>query len=166
MIEKLDSIFNDVRRKAFDSFRTRGERLGSDLEDWFKAERELFQMPESELKETETGFVIRAAVPGFTADDLRVEVLRELIVIEGKSPAAVDENEKVHFSEFGAKQMFRQYKLATPIDVSTVEATLDAGILKIVARKLEKEAAPNAIEVPIQTGIVKAPPMALAATAK
>lgn len=192
MVEKLDCIFNDVRRKAFDSFLTRGEKFGSDLEDWFKAERELFRLPESEMKETETEFQIRAAVPGFKADDLHVQVLPELIVIEGKvetKPAEAEkveaktpetrtpetkvtpevvkpEGEKLHFSEFESKRLFRQYKLAAPIDVKEVQATLDAGILKIVARKQQVAPVPKSIEVPINIEMVKAPSIALAATAK
>jgi HSP20 family molecular chaperone IbpA len=183
MIDKLGSVFEDVRRKAFESFLTRGEKFGSDMEDWFRAERELFKMPESALKDTENEFEIRAAVPGFKADDLHVQVLPELIVVEAKTetkkPAEEvkgetktppetkkTEGEKIHFSEFESKRLFRQYRLPAPIDVKEVQATLDAGMLKIVARKQQVVPAPKAIEVPIQTEVVKAPPVALAAGAK
>jgi len=168
MIEKLDSVFNDVRKRAFNSFLVRGEKFGSDLEDWFRAERELFRLPESEMKETETGFEIRAAVPGFKADELNVQVLPELIVIEAKSetpPPAKADNEKVHFSEFESKRLFRQYKLTAKVDVSSVQAVLESGILKVVAQKAKVEAPPKALQVPVQTEGAKAQPGAMAAAA-
>ena len=168
MIEKLDSVFSEVRQKAFHSFLARGEQFGSDLEDWFRAERELFRLPESEMRETDTEFEIRAAVPGFKAEDLDVQVLPELIVIEGRSACETPngEKEQIHFSEFASKRLFRQYKLGARIDVNTVEAALEAGILKIVAQKTKVEAPPTPLQVPVQTELVKAPPIALAATAK
>ena len=186
MIEKLDAVVRDVRGKAFESFLKRGEKFGSDLEDWFAAERELFRMPESEMKETETGFEIKAAVPGFAAENLHVQVLPELIVIEGKietktpdagkkaeekkeptvvAPPAAKAETNVVFSEFGSKRMFRQYKLAAPIEVKDVQAVLDKGMLTITARKQNVAPKPSAIEVPIHTEVVKAGPTALAATA-
>ena len=171
MIEKLDSIHTDIREKAFDFFLTRGGTLGSDLEDWFRAERELFACPKSEVKETDTQFEIKAAVPGFKVEDLHVNVLPEIIVIESKTAEpkrepANGEAGKVHFSEFATKRMFRQYKLAVPIDVMAVEATVDAGILKIVATKQRAQEKSKEIEGPVRTELVKAPEVALAATSK
>jgi HSP20 family molecular chaperone IbpA len=194
MIEKLDLIFGEVRAKAFEAYLRRGEGPGSHLEDWFAAERELFRFPESEIKETESCFEIRAAVPGFRAEDLQVQVLPELIVIEGKaeearpSPVAdpavavnaedktapltdaapadspmMPKDEKLIFTEFGSKRLFRQYRLPMAVDVNEVRATLDKGILTVSARKKEPV---KAIAVPIHTEVVKAPPTALAVTAK
>jgi HSP20 family protein len=171
VIEKLDSVFNDIRRKAFDSFLRRGEKFGSELEDWFKAERELFALPDSEMKETNEQFEIKAAVPGFAADDLHVQVLPELIVIEGESSKPLEaketatEGEKVVFSDFVTKRVFRQYKLSAPVLVDDVSATLNNGVLTITAPKTKALEQSKAIEVPIHTELVKAGPVALATTA-
>ena len=167
MIDKLELIYSDIRNKAFDLFLTRGEKLGSDLEDWFQAERELFRLPESEVKETDAAFEIKAAVPGFKVEDLHVQVLPELIVVEGKvedKPLGEGAG-KVHLSEFETKRLFRQYRLNAPIDVMAVEATLEAGILKIVAKKRQELPAAK-VDVAIHQEVVKANPLALAATAK
>ena len=40
-----------VQRRAFDLFEKRGGELGHELEDWFKAEHELFDWPAAELTE-------------------------------------------------------------------------------------------------------------------
>jgi HSP20 family molecular chaperone IbpA len=178
VIEKLDSVFRDVRGKAFESFLMRGEKFGSDLEDWFKAERELFRLPESEMKETETNFEIRAAVPGFTAEDLHVQVLPELVVIEGKLERKSQEtepnkqkteepksNEKIVFSEFGSKRLFRQYRMSTPIDVNGVQAMLDKGMLVITAPKQQSRQKPDAVQIPIRSESTEAQPAAMAAKA-
>ena len=174
MVEKLDSVSRDVRNKAFESFLSRGERFGSDWEDWFAAERELFRLPVSEMKETPTAFEIRAAVPGFTAENLHVQVLPELIVVEGrvdtkdgtKANAQEKSDGNVVFSEFATKRLFRQYRMSSPIEVKDVQATLDKGILKIAARKQQVPPKAEAVtEVPIRTEMVKAPPTALAKTA-
>ena len=169
MIDKLELIYSDIRNKAFDLFLARGEKLGSDLEDWFRAERELFCLPESEVKETDTAFEIKATVPGFDVEDLHVQVLPELIVIEGKREAPVTPEgavETFHLNEFATKRLFRQYKLGSPIDVMAVEATLEAGILKIVARKHQSALQPKQVQVVNGQELTKASPVAIALTAK
>ena len=44
---------------------------------------------------------------------------------------------KCIYRKFSRKKLFRQYKLAEPMDVASVRATLDPGILKIVAKRRE-----------------------------
>lgn len=168
MVEKLDSIFREVRDRAFHAFARRGNQLGTDLEDWLNAERELYRLPESEMSESDTNFEIRAAVPGFRAEDLHVQVLPELIVVEGKNVAGNPEPNRLIFSEFTSKRLFRHYKLSSPIDVGSVQATLDKGMLTVVAVKKEIAGKTLAVEVPLQTKVelaVRPKENALVATA-
>lgn len=182
MIQKLETAFGKVRDKAFETFCSREGRFGSDLEDWFAAEREVFHLPPSEMKETEKEFRIQAAVPGFTPEQLHVKVLPELIVVEGlveekkqePAPVAAEtktaeakpvDEEKIVFSEFTSKRLFRQYKLPAVIDADNVKATLHKGMLNIVAQKAAPVPEKKSVEVKISTELVEAPPTALAATA-
>ncbi len=95
------------------------------------------------------------------ADALHVHVLPELIAIEGKAEQKPASGTVV-FSEFGTKQLFRQYKLRSPVDVDQVVATLEHGMLVVVAPKTQVTR--QSTEVPIHTKLVKANPTALVAT--
>ena len=170
MVEKLESVVQDIRRKAFDSFLCRGEGLGSELEDWLKAERDLFAVPDSEMKETREAFEIKVAVPGFRAEQLHVQVLPELIIIEGcvdtnTSEASAPVAERVVFSEMTSKRTFRQYKLGVPVRVEEVAASLNHGMLTITAPKVQPMEAPKAGKIPLHTEVVRVGPLALELTA-
>ena len=47
----------------------------------------------------------------------------------------VRNDELIHFSEFGEKRLLRQFDLPTCIDPDRITATVDEGILRIVAKK-------------------------------
>ena len=49
----------------------------------------------------------------------------------------VRNDELIHFSEFGEKRLLRQFDLPTCIDPDRITATVDEGILRIVAKRLE-----------------------------
>lgn len=166
MVQKLESVFDDIQRKAFETFSCRGEGLGSELGDWLKAESELFAIPRSEMRETREAFEIKVAVPGFHAEQLHVQVLPELIVVEGWVDTTVAEvsapaDERVVFSDLTSKRTFRQYKLGVPVRVEEVAASLNHGILTITAPKAQPVEMLKAVDVPVHTEVVKVGPLAL-----
>lgn len=136
LFDQIDRIFDEVRRKAFALFEQRGGETGRDLDDWLRAERELLWAPPAELVEKDTEFRTRIAAPGFEAKDIQITVLPDSIVIEAES-SHKEEEEKgaVHFSDFRSRRLFRRVELPSPIDVDRVTATLEKGVLRLVAAK-------------------------------
>lgn len=94
------------------------------------------------VSKTEDGFQITAALPGVKRDELKVEVVENVLVISYKHAEGDTANRFV--SEFTQK-----YELGDSVDQDSVDASLTDGVLTLNLKKLpEPEAAkPRAIEV-------------------
>jgi HSP20 family molecular chaperone IbpA len=145
--EFMNTLQEDIRRRAYYLFRQKGYRPGHELEDWAEAERETVCCPPSELAETNDEIRIRVVVAGFCARALAVDVLPDSITIEGQVKYAENAGEKIHFSEFGEKRLMRQFELPVRINPDNVIATLEDGVLRIVAKKAAVTIAPMIAEV-------------------
>jgi len=134
--ESMQSLFDEVRKRAFELFQQRGATPGWDLDDWFHAERELPWSPHAELIEKEKEFQVRIAAPGLDANDIQVTVTPESIIAQAEADHKRDQKEGVvRISEFTEKQLFRRFDLLAKIDVDKVTATVDKGLLRITAAK-------------------------------
>ncbi len=136
LFESMQTLFDDVQRKAFEMFQKRGGLDGFDLDDWFRAEQDLVWKPESELAETEKEFQMKVAVPGLEAKDIHISALPDGIVVQAETTRKEEkEEEKVHYSELHNRKLFRRFEMPGGIDVEQVKAILDKGVLEIVAPK-------------------------------
>ena len=136
VFEEIKGLAERVRERAFEIFQHRAGALGSDLDDWFKAEHELIGMPQSDLVEKNGKFEARVAVPGFDAKDVSVTALPEALLVRANSTHQHDTiEENVRFCEFGERTLFRRFDLPAPINVDKVTADLDKGVLKLTAAK-------------------------------
>ncbi|MBY0375430.1 MAG: Hsp20 family protein [Bryobacteraceae bacterium] len=151
LIHRLDEAMEQIRHRAFEIF----EETGKDahLENWFRAERELFCIPAAEMKETETELQLRIAVPGFAAENLEVSILPEMITVEGEISEKKEEKkeEKTVFSELNERRLFRQFTLPKPIETEDAKAILENGYLNVTARKAKAEPAPTKVPVTAAT---------------
>ncbi len=88
-------------------------------------------------------FVLTAAIPGVQADDLKIQVLDDVVLIEGAYKA--DENEYV-LQELPEGSFRRELTLAAPVDAEKVEAKVVDGLLALRLPKAES-ARPRTIRV-------------------
>lgn len=149
IVEKVQDLFDRVQKRAYELFLARGSNEGSDLDDWFKAERELVFAPPAQLKETAEGYELEFATPGFSAGELNVTAAADSIVVEGKTEKRSEGKEDGYqFTEFNSQDLFRRLPLPAVIDTDHVYASLDNGILKITAKKAEpaKPAEPKPVQ--------------------
>jgi HSP20 family molecular chaperone IbpA len=134
--QSTNSVHDEIRRRAYYLYLHSGCQEGHELEDWLRAEREVLCFPPTELAETEDEYRIKVGVPGFDDYTLQVDVLPYLIAVQATAEKMeVPNDELIHFSEFGEKRLLRQFDLPTCIDPDGVTATVDKGILRIVAKK-------------------------------
>lgn len=148
LIDRMETTMQQVRNRAYSIFERRNYLDGFDLDDWFRAERELFQIPEAEMAEANGELRIRVAAPGFGAENLEVTVLPRLIMVEGKMEKEdKGEQKQVHFCEFHAQQLMRRFPLPEPIDPGTVKAVLTDGMLTITAQKAKGDVQGKKVEV-------------------
>lgn len=132
LAERLDA----VRQRAYDLFSSRGSSAGSDLDDWIKAEREVFGWMPGELKDRESEYEVDFALPGFGANDVELTATpTELIVHAENKTERKGESDRVVWSEFGSSEVYRRFALPTPVMADRVSAKLKDGVLKVHAPK-------------------------------
>ena len=140
VLEEMKATFDKIRNRAFELFERRGGAPGFDVEDWLQAEHDLFWVPQVELIETEGAFRIQVGLPGFEAKDLKITAQPAEILIQGNAEKREAKTEKgVSYSEFGTKALCRRFALATPIEVDAVTASVENGLLTLIAPKRKEE---------------------------
>src|SRR5271166_2459456 len=91
LVDRMDSIFSDIALRAYQIFEGNGRQHGHDVEDWFKAERELLCHVNVELNETDKAFEIKAEVPGFNEKELEISVEPTQLTITGRHETSKEE---------------------------------------------------------------------------
>jgi HSP20 family protein len=138
VFDRLQTIYDSIARRAFDLFESNGRIFGHDLEDWFKAEKELLHPVHISISETEGQFQVKAEVPGFSAKELEVSVEPRRLTITGKRETKEErkEGKKVYF-EHCADEILRVVDLPAAVDTAKVTATLKDGVLEFAMPKAE-----------------------------
>ncbi len=149
-LHRIEEDFGKIRQRAYDLFKTNGGSEGLDFDNWFKAERELFDIPPAELTEDETTYRASVAVPGFAAEQLTVTATADSLTVRGEAEET-KKAEKTLLSEFSHKQIFRHFHLESPVDPDAVTANLENGVLKIELPKAQPARA-----VPVKKAAAKA----------
>jgi HSP20 family molecular chaperone IbpA len=136
-----------IARRAFELFENRGYKFGHELEDWFKAERELLKKVPIEIKDIEGNLNIRAEVPGFTPENLKVSVEPNRITIKGETEMKSEKkDDKTLYSEWKSNKIFRVFDLPHPVENKKATATIKDGVLTLKIPKAI-EAKPNEVEI-------------------
>lgn len=138
----LDAIQNfseRVRAKAFELFERSGRQDGHDVDQWLEAEKELMSVPRCEINDTGTAVELRVDAPEFDVKQIEVSALPDSILIKAKASEEREETKGgVRHTEIVDRSLFRRILLSKPIDVNSVTAKLEKGVLNIAAkRKLE-----------------------------
>jgi len=134
VIRELRNLLDATQRRAFDLFNQRGAWPGAELDDWLRAEREMMWSPQSELIEDDKEIRIQVAAPGLDVRQIHVTALPQSIIVKGETRHKHEGGGgAIQFCEFSEKNLFRRFELNGPIDVDRVTATLDNGMLHIVA---------------------------------
>lgn len=146
---EAERMFEQIRRRAYELFSGRGYGAGRALDDWLTAEHE-FNWPATELVERDQDFMLSVALPGFEPAEVSVTATPRALVVQAKSRSErKDEARKgearIHWSEFTSADVCRRIEFAREIDVDKVSATLKNGMLRVVARKLERPSKPVAV---------------------
>ncbi|MFN0103925.1 MAG: Hsp20 family protein [Bryobacteraceae bacterium] len=149
LTEKLNGLMERVRTRAHELFDRRGHENGHDLDDWFQAERECGMLPIARIEDAGTEIRIRIERPEFTADQLKVHAEPQAITVEGAAVQEYESGDPERFS-LTERALFGRYELPAAIDTDLVNATLEDGVLRIVARKadLPVEASPIKTDEP------------------
>ena len=95
------------------------------------------------VRDEDDAFVLTALVPGLKADDLDIQVLEDVVRIEGKF--AQDENEYL-LQELPNGSIRRELRMPSALDADKVEAKITDGVLALRLPKAES-ARPKTIKI-------------------
>lgn len=120
--------------------------------------------PAIELKSVDDAVVLRAELPGISAENLDVQVSREAVSITGEYKSetkTADKQHQIHRSEFRYGSFHRVIPLPVAVQNDQVKAEFKDGILTLTLPKVEAEkpkvvklnlaeATTNGVEAPAQ----------------
>ena len=114
-----------IRQSPFDLF----ERLEQQLA---TAER----VPNAEILDNETAYIVRLELPGVTRDSIDVKATDRNLVISAERPAGTQGNDPSPLvSEFRSGNWSRSFRFPHSLNRDALKATYRDGILEITAEK-------------------------------
>lgn len=147
IFEEIEKRLEGVRQRAFELFQNRGRETGHAIEDWLQAEHEVSGWPAAEMTELDGKYEVDLTLPGFDAKQVQVTATPSAIIVHAQyKPEQKEEICKVLWTEFGPNDVYRQFETPQPIDVDNIQATLDKGMLHVIAAKAPV-AKPKPIEI-------------------
>jgi HSP20 family protein len=147
--ERAVEFAQEIARRAYEFFEGRGRALGHDLDDWLRAEFDLNRRVPLELKDNDNQLIVRAEVPGFRPDEIKVSVEPNQIIISGNTEQRKEgETSNEVFSEIQSNQFCRRLGLPKEVDPATALATLKDGILELTLTKIAAST-PTEVEVKV-----------------
>jgi HSP20 family protein len=103
--------------------------------------------PAIDMYQTDNDVVVKAALPGFKAEDVQINVTGEVLTIRGEIKREEEQNEKAwHIREQRWGSFERSVALPTDVVSDKAQADFDNGILTITLPKAE-EVKPRTITV-------------------
>lgn len=125
--DTLRRLRDDVDR-LFDGF------FGGRASGWNPMAR---AFPAVNVWETDDHLHVEAELPGVRREDLEISVLGDELTLQGVRPEAVEEGETRHRQERGVGRFSRTLRLPVEVKAEGVEASLEAGVLRLRLPKSE-----------------------------
>lgn len=133
---EVEKTIEKIKQRAFSLFEQRGELPGLDRDDWLLAEHQVLGSASAELLESNKELKLRVAVPGIEPKDLTVTATPESLIVQATARHSHSSADgEIRFCEFIEGSLCRQFDLPSATDVNTVSASLDKGVLNVVAAK-------------------------------
>ncbi len=102
-----------------------------------------------DIEEHEDNFVIKASVPGFLPEDIKIQVEDGILTIRAEHHGDEEqEREGWYLRERFTGEVERQLRLGKNVNGENIEAELEHGVLTLTLPKVE-EAKPKLIEVKV-----------------
>lgn len=137
---------NPARRDLVNLFDVMDSVLGG--KDMFELSRNQKTItPAVNVKETKEGYTLELVAPGIAKEDLRIEVVKNLLTISYEEQEEKEEtSDKYLRKEFGYRSFKRSFTLPELANKEDITASYAHGVLSLYIAKKEVEA-PKLIEV-------------------
>jgi HSP20 family protein len=142
LVDRKNELWDAIAKRAYAYFEERGRQDGPEIDDWLRAEAELLRSIPIDVSEANGRLKVRAEMPGFAAEDVKVSVEPLRVIISGSAETTGEQKaEKSLYTEFRTNLAFRAFALPVKADPSNVTARLNDGILELSIAKAAPETA-------------------------
>ena len=105
------------------------------FDEWFRSAE--LELPAVDVIDRDAEVVVRAQVPGMTAEDLEVTLAEQSLTLRGHKRAESEETGEFHRREISAREFIRTVALPAPVDSEKASASCKDGLLEITLHKKE-----------------------------
>lgn len=137
LVERINNLYDRIAKRAYEIFDGDGRHDGRDLAHWLQSEAEFLHPLHIEVSESPEALTVRAEVPGFKAEELKINVEPRRVTISGERETKEEsKTKKTIYSETCANQILRVVDLPAEVDVEKAKATLKDGMLELDVPKV------------------------------
>jgi HSP20 family protein len=123
MREEMDRLFSQFLRRGDGEEATWGQGMWA---------------PAVDIYETEDAFMLKAELPGFSKDDVQIEVQENRLIIRGERKREEEvKEENYHRLERAYGRFERAFWLPTTVDTEKIQASFKDGVLELRLPKSE-----------------------------
>lgn len=105
-----------------------------------------FCTPPIDIFETEEGLVLRADLPGVTAENLELQIQDNRLTLLGRVTPPVPDEARLIYQEYRVGDFLRAFILSDDVDHERISAKLNDGVLELTLPKAIKSQ-PRRIEI-------------------
>jgi HSP20 family molecular chaperone IbpA len=137
LFDELKEIYQAIARRAYEFYEARGSVDGHDLDDWLRAESESLIPVHAGIEDSQRQLIVRALVPGFSGDEILVNVSPRRLIIYGQTER-IDGRKTGELNDFWQlpKTIFHAVDLHAEVDLENVLAWLEDDVLEVRLRKI------------------------------
>jgi HSP20 family protein len=107
-----------------------------------------FDLPATDVYETEHDYVVELEVPGFDSDELVVEISDHTLVVKGEHEEAAEKaGRELLLHERLERRFERRFELPREVDADKLVAECDKGVLTLHVPKTAAKAGPRTVTI-------------------
>jgi HSP20 family protein len=123
--------------------------FANDLQKMFGSDTQT-QIPDVNIVENESSFSIELAAPGLTKEDFKIDLQKDLLTISAEKKEETETKKPNYLKrEFNYLGFKRRFQVPENVEVSTITAAYEQGVLKINIPKKEKGNEPDSRTITI-----------------
>ena len=131
-----DRELEAIRQRAYELFLERGAHASNDLDDWLAAEREILGMASGDVLEQDGAYNVDVSLPGFSAGDVEIMATDTEVVVHAMMTASeTTADADITVTESIENEVYRRFRLPTPISFERISAEFNDGVLHVHAPK-------------------------------
>jgi len=135
LFDHVQDLHDSIAKRAYELYEHDSHEQGRALDHWLNAEKEALHPVAVQMMETDEALTVRAEVPGFRAEDLKLSIEPRRVAISGKREVHEERKSRTIYQEHFSNQICRSLELPVEIDPSQAKAAIHDGVLEISMSK-------------------------------